>query len=116
MEPEGSNEIERWGRPRTDGGDGTSSGVVFADAPWVLVVFSEASGLPSWDDVRRGGEKPNTKWRTWVRLKYAGDEMKAASDAVLVGMYGHPSGWPSAAVKVLQSDADIVRAWLDSRD
>lgn len=122
MDVEGAGEIERWGRPRGAGvrgfvGSGavveTSSAVVFADAPWVLVVFSEAAGLPSWDEVRRsaGVVGANTKWRTWVRLRYAGDEMDAASKAVLVALHGHPRHWPETAEAMLAADGLIFKAW-----
>ena len=122
MDTEGSGEVERWGRPRGVGGGSiglddpeTSSAVVFADAPWVLVVFSEAAELPSWQEVRRGDKKPNTKWRTWVRLKYGTDEMyevEAASHAVTIALHGHPRHWPASAVAVLSADGAIYRDFI----
>jgi hypothetical protein len=74
------------------------------------VVFSEAAGLPSWAEVREEGRKPNTKWRTWVRLAYEGDEMAALADAVGVGLHGFPRKWPKSAATILKADGDIYRA------
>lgn len=105
---DGEGEAEVWSRP---GGEGRRSAVVYADAPGVLVVHSDApeTGLPGWWEVGEGGVGANTKWRVWSRLSGLSDKdlwsiVRGESDLSI----------PAHVVTRLREDAETAQRWIDA--
>lgn len=142
-EPEGggdNREAEVWVRPGKDRASGERSAVVYADAPGVLVVHSDAPecGLPGWWETRsaggrgEGGREPaNTRWNVWWRLVSlngtGGLGGAAREDVARVALavtretaaegttVEAARSWPEPLIRALHEDGSIVRSWLDRR-
>lgn len=93
---------EGWLRPGKDSReDGGHSAVVYEDAPDVLVVFSDAAGLPS------GAGKGLTKFRVMAHLHFKGNESHAARDLARAVREDDDTLWPRVVIEAAREASGL---------
>jgi hypothetical protein len=116
-----SSSEEAWLRPgkEDDRSSGERSGVVYADNPGLLVLFTDApTGLKN----LRGSESRVVagagsidRWRAWVDLMWDGDTSAALADACARAVEGEGNlgTWPGDFIDALTKEYAIGIAWAN---
>ncbi len=101
---------EGWLRPGKDlREDGGHSAVVYEDAPDVLVVFSDAAGLPS------GAGKGLTKFRVMAHLHFDGNESRTARDLSRAVKEDSPGVWPRVVIEAAREASGLNLPFVQER-
>ena len=114
-----SSTEESWLRPgkEDDQSAGERSGVVYADNPGLLVVYTDApTGLSNFRGAEGrvgAGIGSIDRWRAWVDLMWDGDASAATADALERAMQaeGDLGTWPGVFIDELTKECEVGLAW-----